>query len=195
MMNLGIAMFAWRMASRVGVLLMAGLLFGCAGGGAALPDIPPQNAEYQLGHGDRMLIQVFGQPELSGEHQVDGEGNISMPLIGTVKAGGGSADELETRIVDRLKPDYLNDPRVSVQVVGYRPFYVLGEVNKPGSYAYVDGMTVTNAVALAGGYTYRARQDEFYIVRSYDPEKQRRVAGPNTQLRPGDVLTVRERYF
>ena len=100
-----------------------------------------------------------------------------------------------TQLLRACDPKYLNDPRVSVQVLGYRPFYIVGEVKSPGSYPYVDGMVVMNAVALASGFTYRAREDEFYITRAIDPDRQRRLALPHSPVLPGDLITVRERYF
>src|SRR3546814_1588671 len=100
---------------------------------------------------------------------------------------GSTADELASTIAAELTPKYLNDPKVNIQVLGYRPFYIVGEVQKPGSYPYVDGMVVMNAVALAGGFTYRAREDAVYITRSSDPERHKRVADVNAPVQPGDV--------
>lgn len=180
---------------RMVVLVLLGLLAGCASFQPVYPDLPVSQSVYRLGHGDRIKATVYGQSELSGDYVVDGSGNISMPLIGTVSAGDATVAELEARIVDKLKPKYLKDPRVSIQVLSYRPFYIVGEVKKPGSYRYVDGMVVMNAVALAGGFTYRAREDDFYITRKIDPKHLRREAGPNSPVMPGDVITVRERYF
>jgi protein involved in polysaccharide export with SLBB domain len=94
-----------------------------------------------------------------------------------------------------LKPDYLKDPRVSVEVLNYRPFYIIGEVKKPGSYAYVSGMTVVNAIALAGGYTYRARENKFLVTRATDPKNIKHPADHDTQVLPGDVIEVPERFF
>lgn len=183
-----------RSALRAGLFVALGLLAGC-GTGPVAPDLPISQSEYRLGHGDRIQITVYDQANLSGEHMIDGSGNVSMPLIGTVPASDATAMELEARIVDKLKPQYLNDPRVSVQVLDYRPFYIVGEVKTPGSYPYVDGMVVMHAVALAGGFTYRARENEFYITRSIDPEHQMRLTGPNSPVLPGDLIVVRERYF
>jgi polysaccharide export outer membrane protein len=141
-------------------------------------------------------ITVFGQSDLSGEYAVDGTGVLAFPLIGQIRAGGRTASELEQQIVGKLKPDYLTDPRVAVEVLTYRPFYIVGEVKTPGSYPYVSGMTVLNAVALAGGFTYRAREESFYVTRTEkDGSKARVSAAPDTQVFPGDVITVRERYF
>jgi len=121
---------------------------------------------------------------------------LAFPLIGQVRAGGMTAHQLEREIESKLKPDYLRDPNVSVVVLTYRPFYIVGEVKTPGSYPYVSGMTIINAVALAGGFTYRAKESSFYLTRTEkDGQKKRVDATPDTTVQPGDVITVRERYF
>lgn len=150
---------------------------------------------YRLGAGDQIRVIVFGQPDLSGQFQVDGSGSVALPLVGNIPAGGISAGQLEKRIADKLSPDYLRDPRVSVEVMTYRPFYIVGEVKTPGNYPYTNGMTVINAVAMAGGFTYRARDDDFYITRASDPSKSNEEATQQTKVYPGDVVTVRERWF
>ena len=161
--------------------------------GAAQPQV---DQAYRLGSGDRVRITVYGQPELTGEYQVDGTGQLAFPLIGQVQAGGLTGQGLEKALVDKLKPDYLKNPSVSVEVLTYRPFYIVGEVKQPGSYPYVTGMSVINAIALAGGFTYRARESSFYLSRTGpNGEKTRLDATPETPVMPGDVITVRERYF
>lgn len=151
--------------------------------------------DYRLGSDDRIRVTVFGHEDLSGEFKVDGSGHVRLPLIQQVQAGGLTAQELEQAIANKLKPDYLQDPRVSVEVLTYRPFYILGEINSPGSYSYAGGMTVVRAVALAGGYTYRARQDYVYITRGGDSEKKKQRADPDIPVYPGDVIEVPERFF
>jgi polysaccharide export outer membrane protein len=151
--------------------------------------------DYRLGSGDRIKVTVFRHKDLSGEFEVNSAGRIRLPLIQEVQAAGLTAQELEQAIADKLKPDYLKEPRVSVQVLTYRPFYILGEVNSPGSYSYVSGMTVVTAVARAGGYTYRAKQDYVYISRAGDSAKKKQRADPNTPVYPGDVIEVPERFF
>jgi protein involved in polysaccharide export with SLBB domain len=161
-------------------------------------NLPPQasvDSSYKLGSGDRVRITVFGHSDLSGEYLIDGAGVMAYPLIGSVQAGGLSAQQLQQTLTKRLQPDYLKNPNVSVEVLTYRPFYVVGEVKAPGGYAYVSGMTVLNAVALAGGFTYRAREDTFYITRSEGGGKVKIKVSVDTQVQPGDVITVRERYF
>ena len=150
---------------------------------------------YRLGTGDKVKVTVFGHENLSGESDIDGTGNLALPLIQTVKASGLTVQELERSIVAKLSPDYLKNPRVSVEVLNNRPFFILGEVQKPGSYPYVSDMTVVTAVALAGGFTYRADSDEVYITRTTDKGKTKQSADQNTPVLPGDVIEVPERFF
>jgi len=150
---------------------------------------------YTLGAGDKIRVTVFGHEDLLGEFEIDGLGMISLPLIREVKAIGLNIKELEKNISNKLRPDYLRNPRVSVDVLNYRPFYILGEVKKPGGYPYVNGMTVVNAVALASGYTYRAQEGDVFIKRASDPEQKQQKANHNTTVFPGDVIEVPERYF
>src|SRR5712675_2120886 len=134
-----------------------GLRQGAAGG---------KDADYKLGANDRLRITVFGQPTLTGEYTLDGNGVLAFPLIGNVPADGMTTSELQRAIAAKLSPDYLVNPNVSAEVVTRRPFYVVGEVQKPGNYSYVTGMTALNAVAMAGGFTRRARKNEFYVRRT-----------------------------
>lgn len=155
---------------------------------------PP--SDYQLGAGDHVRITVFGQKDLTGEYAVDGSGMLAFPLIGAVKAGGRTITELQAEISHKLSPDYIRNPSVAVEVLTHRPFYIVGEVQKPGSYPYVSGMSVINAVALAGGFTYRAREGSFYLDRHEENGKTVRLdATPETSVQPGDVITVRERFW
>ncbi len=150
---------------------------------------------YKLGSGDRVKVTVFGHDDLSGRFLVGGNGDVALPLIGKVRAGGLTVTEFEARVVAALMPDYLKNPRVSVEVLNYRPFYIIGEVRKPGSYPFVNGRTVVNAIALAGGYTYRARENKIFVTRATDPKNVKRPADHATPIRPGDVIVVPERFF
>ena len=155
-----------------------------------------RDPDYRLGASDRVRIIVFGQPTLTGEYTLDGNGTLAFPLIGNVDANGMTTSQLQQTIASRLDPDYLRNPSVSAEVITRRPFYVIGEVQKPGNYPYVTDMTVLNAVAMAGGYTYRARKNDFYIKRlDKDGRMVRVVANSGSVLHPGDTLEVRERYF
>jgi len=152
-------------------------------------------ADYRLGPNDRTRIIVYGQPNLTGEFVLDGSGNLAFPLIGNVPANGMTPTELQRAIAAKLDPDYLHNPSVSVEVASRRPFYVVGEVQKPGSYPYVTDMTVLNAIATAGGQTYRANMGRFYVKRQVDGQVVRVAATQESRLQPGDTVVVRERYF
>jgi polysaccharide export outer membrane protein len=165
---------------------------GLPGGEAGVADVV---AGYKLGAGDQVRVTVFRLEDLSGEFQLDGEGDFALPLVGEVTAGGRTARELETDIENAFKEGgYLVNPQVSLEVLNYRPFYIIGEVNTPGSYPYVNGMTVINAVALAGGYTYRASQGSISVTRGGSNGEKVSV-GPTSQVLPGDIITVPERFF
>ena len=161
----------------------------------ALGQTGSEQPVYTLDAGDKLKVTVFGEEELSGEFEVDGAGFLAMPLIGEVEARGLSLRGMEKRVVEKLKNGFLKAPRVNVEVLNYRPFYILGEVKKPGSFPYVDGMTVVMAVALAGGFTYRAKKSDIIITRAHDPKRTKRKAQIETVVLPGDIITVKERFF
>ena len=166
------------------------------GGSLHLGPTSGRDADYRLGANDRVRIIVFGQPTLTGEYTLDGNGVLAFPLIGNVDANGQSPNQLQKAIASKLDPDYLQNPSVSAEVITRRPFYVIGEVQKPGNYPYVTDMTVLNAVAMAGGYTYRARQNNLYVKRLDANGRMIRVeATPETKIRPGDTVEIKERYF
>lgn len=159
------------------------------GGGARDPD-------YRLGPNDRIRITVFGQPTLTGEYTLDGNGVLAFPLIGNVESSGMTTSQLQQTIASRLDPDYLRNPSVSAEVITRRPFYVVGEVKKPGNFPYVTDMNVLQAVAMAGGYTYRARQNRPLIKRLDASGRMVAVeARPETKIQPGDTVEIKERLF
>jgi polysaccharide export outer membrane protein len=179
------------------VLVFSFFILGLPFPGAAENDTKPQQVletMYTLGSGDRLKITVFGENDLSGEFQVDGSGNISFPLIGEVQVKGLSLRQLEQRLVESFKDGYLIDPKVSLEVLNYRPFYILGEVNNPGKYEYISGINLYNAVAMAGGYTHRARQNSAEITRS-SSEIKIEDADHSTVILPGDIINIRQRFF
>jgi polysaccharide export outer membrane protein len=163
------------------------------------PPLRPSSANvedsYQLGTGDKVRVIVFGEEDLSGEFQIDGNGRISLPLIGQVPATGETAAALEQNIAGRLADGYLQNPRVSVEITVYRPFYVIGEINKPGEYAYVNGMSALNAIALAGGFTQKAVEDVLYIRRNGSTREEKVPADQMTRILPGDVVRVPITFF
>jgi protein involved in polysaccharide export with SLBB domain len=168
-------------------------LSGCSSGGS-LPPLPatnPSEASYQLGPGDKLHINVFGAEDLTGDFAVGDTGSLSFPLIGDVKAAGLTPAQLTRAMRDRLADGFMRDPKVSVQVLTYRPFYIFGEVTRPGEYPYSAGMSVLNAVALGGGYSYRANQD-YVVVRRDNKDYS---ANGLSHILAGDIIRVPERYF
>lgn len=150
---------------------------------------------YTLGPGDKIRLTVFGEEDLSGEFEVDGTGTLAIPLVGQINAGGKTPREVEQQITSTLSGGYLVNPRVSMEVLNFRPFFILGEVNKPGSYPYVNDMSVISAVALAGGYTARAVTGKVYIKRANDPSRKEVQIQEDAKVYPGDVIRVDERFF
>lgn len=151
--------------------------------------------EYKLGPGDRVRVVVLSDTELSGEYQVDGAGMISPRMVGRFSVNGMTTAELETTLMEKYRSTgVLRNPRLSVELLNARPFYVLGEVSRPGSYPYVSGLTVAQAVAIAGGYTRRASTSRIKIKRFANPTVEEAVT-EDSMVQPGDVLRVRERFF
>lgn len=153
------------------------------------------NSPYVLGSGDRIRITVFGQENLSRIYPVDASGYISMPLIGAVAAGGMSTFQLEERITAALRQKYVKDPKVTVEVETYRPFFILGEVRNGGQFPYVAGMTVQTAVAIAGGFTARARKSKVQVSRQVHGQTVVRMVPPTWKIQPGDTIAVKERFL
>lgn len=151
--------------------------------------------DYQLGAGDKLKITVLNQDGLTGEYVIDGSGNFSMPFLGSIHAAGITIRQLESLLFDKLTPDYLINPRINIQMLNYRPYYILGEVKTPNSYPYVDGMTYLNAVVIAGGFTYRAKQDHVMVIRAKDQNKNEIQLQMDDLVQPGDIIRVKERFF
>lgn len=153
------------------------------------------DSEYKLGVGDRLQVIVAGHDDLGGEFVIDGNGQFFMPLIDEVDADGLNPAELEARIVGLLKPDYLVNPRVNIQVLKYRPYYLMGEVASKGAFPYLSGMTYLKAIAIAGGFTYRAKQDHVYVIRADDDSLEEIKLPMNEKVQPGDIIRIAERMF
>nr|WP_256364150.1 polysaccharide biosynthesis/export family protein [Brevundimonas sp. LM2] len=153
------------------------------------------DGDYRLGSADKVRITVFGEPTLTGEFVVGPAGDLSLPLIGSVAASGLTTMEVGQAIQLKLASGYLRDPQVSIDVLTYRPFYILGEVNQPGEYPFSARLTVINAVATAKGFTYRANQGRVFI-KSAGSQVEREVPLTSDLLvQPGDTLRFGERYF
>lgn len=162
---------------------------------AAPPAAASENVFYRLGTGDKLRVIVYGEDSLGGEFVVGSTGRIALPLIGELEAAGLSLTQLQARIVGALANGYLKEPRVSVEVLNYRPYYILGEVNKPGEYPYSNGLTVLNAVATAQGFTYRANTRKVLIKRADGSTEEKESLSPNMRVLPGDTIRVIERWF
>ncbi len=182
-----------------GLALVAGVLVMLWFGPALAQETAGQSSaaqpQYLLGTGDKVRVTVYDESDLSGQFEVDGTGLVSLPLVGAVRVGGKALAEAESAIIKALKPDYLINPRVSLQVLNYRPFYIMGEIGSPGSYPYVYGITILEAVVIAGGYTYRAKRGSIQIIRGTDATRQKQDVTSETIVLPGDVIEVPMRYF
>jgi polysaccharide export outer membrane protein len=150
---------------------------------------------YTLDSGDKLRIVVFGQDTLSNNYTVDAQGQVNMPLIGGVAARGLTTVQLAGAVAGRLRQSFIRDPSVAVEIEVYRPFFVLGEVTFPGQYPYVPNMTVENAIAIAGGFTPRAYKGNVTVTRKLQGQEARHKLPLHVPLRPGDTITVGERWF
>lgn len=175
-----------------GALVLAGCATPRLDAGAEEPFDPTR---YRLAPGDRLRVIVFGQDNLSNIYAVDPAGAVTVPLIGTVEVQGLTTRETGDRIAARLRSDFIREPRVTVEVDAYRPFFILGEVNQAGQYPYVAGLTVETAVAIAGGFTPRAVRGSATVSRPVGGEVARFSVPPDHPVRPGDTVMVRERWF
>ncbi|MGA8172853.1 MAG: polysaccharide biosynthesis/export family protein [Methylocystis sp.] len=178
-------------------MLLTALLAGCAAPGDYRPELlaaPPMNG-YTLAAGDRLRVIVFGQDALSNSYAVDGAGRISMPLIGSVPVFGRDPASVEHEIAERLRAGFVREPRVSVEVEAFRPFFVLGEVTSAGQFPYVEGMTVRTAIAISGGFNPRGYQGGVDLTRVINGEPVTGRVPLDTLVRPGDTIMVRERIF
>lgn len=178
------------------LLIGLALLAGCANTPTVKDGYHPELVSaYRLDAGDRVRVIVFGQTDLSNTYVVDQAGGLAMPLIGTVPARGHSTAEVETEIATRLRKGYVRNPDVSVEIDRYRPFFAMGEVTTAGQYPYVPGMTVQQAVAIAGGFTPRANVRSVQVTRSMDGQIGTAMLALSDQILPGDTIYVRERHF
>ncbi|MEP0069076.1 polysaccharide biosynthesis/export family protein [Pyruvatibacter sp.] len=180
----------------LGVLLLGALVAtGMVSASVAQSDTETRALVYKLGTGDRVRVIVFNEEDLSGEFEVDSTGSLALPLIGNISARGLTLREFETSVADALRDGYLKDPRVNVEVLNFRPFYIIGEVENGGEYDFVPEMTVLNAVALAGGYTYRADDRRVFVTKAgTNTEVEHRMESAIKVL-PGDIIRVPERFF
>lgn len=184
----------------VAILLgsVALLVSGCAS--TRLPALPSDLAAkpadvYRLGLGDKLRVNVYGESQLSGEYQIGGSGAVTMPLIGDVPAVGLSARELEAALVERYSSGYLKAPKIAVEVYDFRPYFVLGEVQRPGRFPSTEAATVLGAIATAGGFSYRANKKRAFLRRAGADQEYEIDLSKDVRILPGDVLRIGERYF
>jgi polysaccharide export outer membrane protein len=159
------------------------------------PQDEVQVQEYRLGPGDQLRIVVFGEESLSGQFLVGPTGSVSYPLVGEVSATGKTVNEFAVALADVLRGGYVRQPNVTVEVASYRPFFILGEVGAPGTYPYAAGLTVMNAVATAGGFTYRADTGRVYIKHPNEMAERLYRLTSTTPIQPGDTVRIPERRF
>jgi len=186
----------------LGLLLLL-LATACATDPPPAPPAPLADASetvrssYVLASGDRLRITVYGEDRLSGEFGVTTTGQISFPLIGNLDVAGKTLADVQTMIRSQLSDGYLNDPRVTAEFVTFRPYFVLGEVARPGQFPYADGLTLRQAIASAGGFTYRAKRDRVFIQPSGDPQEYtvELEESSNRLVKPGEIIRVGERFF
>ncbi|MDJ1156914.1 polysaccharide biosynthesis/export family protein [Chelatococcus sp. SYSU_G07232] len=181
---------------QLAALLMMLAAAGCATAPPPVTAIPgPPPATYTLASGDKLRIIVFGQDNLSNIYAVDASGRITMPLIGSIPAHGQSTQQLARAIEARLRAGYVREPKVTVEVDTYRPFFILGEVTNAGQFPFVSGMTVQTAVAIAGGFSPRAVQSSAEVTRQVDGRILVATVPITYPLRPGDTVVIKERWF
>ena len=152
-------------------------------------------APYTLRTNDQLRVQVYNEPTITGEYTIDGSGTLSVPGAGRIKAAGLTPEQLERHLTQKLNSGILRDARVNVQVLSYAPFYILGEVKKPGEFPYKPGMTVADAVALAGGYTYRADESKVLVRSARSAGEVERRLEANPPVSPGDNIRIPERFL
>jgi polysaccharide export outer membrane protein len=162
---------------------------------AAVPMPVVHDAAYRLDAGDKLRVVVYGQEGLTNTYAIDAGGSITMPLIGAVPARGRTPAGLASQISAKLRNGYIREPSVAVEIEAYRPFFILGEVAAPGQYPYVPNMSVESAVAIAGGFSPRARRDRVTLTHIDNAGPSRTVVPLGTALGPGDTVLVGERWF
>jgi len=183
-----------------GIALAAALLVaGCAANSLSEADkqsmAAAATAPAKLQPGDKIRITVYGEDKLSGDYQLDQSGQISLPLAGTITAQGLTQNELEQALTKKFRSEYLKDPKVTVTIATLQPYYIMGEVEKPGQYPYQSGLNVLTALAIAGGPTYRANRNSVEIQRHGETAMHDYPISTTVPILPGDVIRVPERYF
>lgn len=181
-------------------LFLAAAVSGCSGGprpgdATALEQAERQAVAYQLGTGDRLRVTVFNEDNISGTYTVSADGTIALPLVGNIPAAGKTIPQFQADVTRKLEDGYVQEPKVSIEATNLRPYYILGEVNKPGKYSYAPNLTILDAVATAEGFTYRADTSTVYIKRAREVAEQTYPLTSTTAVYPGDTIRITERFF
>jgi protein involved in polysaccharide export with SLBB domain len=178
------------------VLAIAGFSAGLSFQASAQTSSSSSSADgYVLGPNDRIRLKVYGEPDITGEYEISNSGQVSIPLAGHIKAAGATTRQLEKSIASALAKGIVRDPRVNVEIAQYRPYYILGEVKKSGEYPYRNGLTVMDAVASAGGFTYRANENKVFLRRAGAGAEETYPLDAPVPVYPGDNIRIPERYF
>jgi protein involved in polysaccharide export with SLBB domain len=178
------------------VLAIAGISAGLSvRASAQTPSAAAPADRYVLGPNDRIRLKVYGEPDITGEYEINSGGQVSIPLAGHIKAAGTTTPQLERSIASALAKGIVRDPRVNVEIAQYRPYYILGEVKKSGEYPYRLGLTVMDAIASAGGFTYRANENKVFLRRSGTGVEETYALDAPVPIFPGDNIRIPERYF
>ncbi len=180
--------------------LLGAMLLGLSACAGSTPPVAQSSMDapaYRIGAGDRLKVTVFGEESLSNEYVVTSVGDIAFPLLGAVSVEGKTVEQSASLLTEKLANGYLNDPRVSMEVLNYRPFYILGEVSNSGEFAYRANLTATQAIALAGGYSYRADKSKVFIRRAGETEERTYILAPDQPVwvLPGDTVRIGERFL
>ena len=162
---------------------------------AKADDAKKSLSDYRLGAGDKISVQVYGEPDLSIEAILSDAGTISYPLLGELKVSKLTIGKLSALIVDELKGRFIVDPKITINIVEYRNFYINGEVKKPGAYPYEPGLTIYKAITMAGGFTNRASRSSITLIAEDDQEQIPRDMELNTPVNPGDIINIEESFF
>jgi protein involved in polysaccharide export with SLBB domain len=187
-----------------GIALFLGMQMSACSGGANLGPVSEQEqqayvaaatAAPRLQAGDKIRVTVYGEDKLGGDFEIERSGLVSLPLAGTIKAAGLTQAELEVELARKFRTEYLRNPKVTVAITSLRPFYILGEVAKPGEYPYRSGLNIISATALAGGPTYRASKTTVLIQRAGESGMKEYPMSSNVPILPGDLIRIPERYF
>lgn len=193
--HISMGLSAFLHAGAAGVALLVAQPALAQDAGSVAPAASAIDRTYKLGVNDRLAISVYGEDDLSREYIVSPAGTISMGLIGEVPAKGRTPEDLRADIEKRLANGFLNKPAITLSVTGFRNFYILGEVNRPGQFPYESGLTLTQAVAAASGYTYRAAKRYVFIRHEGESTEKRVPLTPDLPVLPGDTIRLGERYF